>query len=65
MAAGRLHDGRPETVQDHFDIKGRQTRMESIFKAMENLNLNMKEREQSDPIPFEAFLKILSQTRKI
>ena len=35
--------------------------MESINKAMENLNLNMKEREQSDPIPFDAFLEILSR----
>lgn len=38
--------------------------MESItnaIKAMENLNLNMKEREHPDPIPFEDFLNILSQ----
>ncbi len=35
--------------------------MESINKAMEKLNRNMKEREQSDPIPFDSFLRILSE----
>jgi predicted Ser/Thr protein kinase len=34
--------------------------METIKKAMDRLNLTMREGDQHDPIPFETFLKLLS-----
>ncbi len=34
--------------------------MENIQKAMERLNLNMRERDQYDPVPFDEFLALLN-----
>mgnify|MGYP006285790045 CR=1 FL=1 len=34
--------------------------METIKKAMDRLNITMRERDQHDPIPFDTFLKLLS-----
>lgn len=34
--------------------------METIKKAMDRLNITMREGDQHDPIPFETFLKLLS-----